>query len=170
MFKRLSLALIMVLLSLAFLAAPAYAEGATQVSGVAYFIDPAECDDDVTGADFALNMTGDLEGCIHVFVETAECTPSGTYIETGTEIYAGGGGEGDDGRFTTRYRFEAKYDDCPNLEGEIHGRCQHRIVEGSGTGDYEGVEGRLDFKDDVEAGNFPYRGHLRWQSSPGSGG
>jgi hypothetical protein len=39
---------------------------------------------------------------------------------------------------------------------------QHPIVEGSGTGILEGVTGRLYFKDDVEAGTFPYRGHLQF--------
>jgi hypothetical protein len=42
-----------------------------------------------------------------------------------------------------------------NLSGEIFGRCQHPIVEGSGTGNYEGVGGQLFFKDDVESGTFP---------------
>jgi hypothetical protein len=49
-----------------------------------------------------------------------------------------------------------------NLSGEIFGRCQHPIVEGSGTCNYEGVGGQLFFKDDVESGTFPYRGHLRY--------
>jgi hypothetical protein len=29
-------------------------------------------------------------------------------------------------------------------------------------GDFEGVTGRFDIKDDLDAGNFPYKGHLRW--------
>ena len=45
---------------------------------------------------------------------------------------------------------------------EIFGRCQHPIVAGSGTGVFEGVTGRLDFKDDIAAGNFPYRGHFKF--------
>jgi hypothetical protein len=104
-------------------------------------------------------MTGDLQGCLYVFVETAECSPSGTYRETGNEIFVGqyNGGAG---TFRTTYKFEAKYQDCPNLVGEIVGRCQHPIIAGSGNGVFAGVTGRLDFKDDIEAGNFPYRGHL----------
>ncbi|MDI3285224.1 hypothetical protein [Polyangium sp. 15x6] len=37
-------------------------------------------------------------------------------------------------------------------------------VLGSGTGVFEGVRGRLDFKDDVDAVpiRFLYRGHLRF--------
>jgi hypothetical protein len=101
-------------------------------------------------------MTGDLEGCLYTFVESAKCSPSGVYLETGTETFVGQGGT-----FRTTYRFEAKYQDCANLAVEIHGRCQHPIIAGSGTGPFEGVTGRLDFKDDIEAGNFPYRGHLK---------
>ena len=138
---------------------PALAEGATQISGVGYFAEPGECTDpEGQGADFALTMTGDLEGCHYVFVETAEGSPSGTYRETGTEIFVGQY-NGEAGTFSTTYRFEAKYEDWVNLVGEIFGRCQHPIVAGSGTGDFAGVTGRLDVKDDIAAGNFPYKGH-----------
>ena len=143
--------------------APASANGATQIAGVGFFAETGECtDSEGSGSDFALRMTGDLQGCLYVFVETFECSPSGTYRETGTEIYVGGGSEGDDGTFSTTYRFTAKLEVCPDLATEIFGRCQHPIVAGSGTGDFEGVTGRLDIKDDLAAGNFPYRGHLRW--------
>lgn len=145
---------------------PVNAGGATQISGVGYFAESGECVDDVAGPNgqapaFALKMTGDLEGCHYVFVESSTCLPSGVYREMGTEIYVGAGGTGDKGTFRTTYRFEAKYEECTTLSFEIHGRCQHPIIGGSGTGNYEGVSGRLDFKDDIEAGNFPYRGHLR---------
>jgi hypothetical protein len=43
---------------------------------------------------------------------------------------------------------------------EIHGRCQHPITAGSGTGAFAGVTGRLDFKDDVDKATFYYHGHL----------
>jgi hypothetical protein len=79
------------------------------------------------------------------------------YRETGTELFVASDGTG---TFETTYRFEAKCEDVDTLSGEIFGRCQHPIVEGSGTGIYEGVSGHLFFKDDVEAGNFPCRGHL----------
>src|SRR5262249_3663241 len=140
---------------------PTLAEGATQISGIGFFADPGECaDSEGNGADFALSMTGDLEGCLYVFVDTATCSPSGTYRETGNEIFVGQY-TGEAGAFRTTYQFEAKYQDCPNLGGEIVGRCQHPLIANSGDGVFEGVTGRLDFKDDVAAGNFPYRGHLR---------
>jgi hypothetical protein len=100
---------------------------------------------------------GDLDGCLYTFVETAESSPSGAYRETGTELFVASHGVS---MFETTYRFEAKYEDVDTLSGEIFGRCQHPIVEGSGTGIFLGVSGQLFFKDDVEAGNFPYRGHL----------
>src|SRR5918999_1262352 len=132
---------------------PALAGGATQISGVGFIDEEDICDSGSMGADFALIMTGDLEGCLYTFVETQESSPSGTYRETGTELFVASGGAG---TFETTYRFEAKYEDVDNLSGEIFGRCQHPIVKGSGTGIYAGVTGRIDFKDDVEAGNFPY--------------
>jgi hypothetical protein len=139
---------------------PALAEGATQISGVAFFADTGDCvDPEGVGADYAVVMTGDLKGCLYTFVETAESSPSGTYRETGTELFVDSEGAG---TFETTYRFEAKYEDVADPATEIFGRCQHPIVEGSGTGIFEGVSGRLDFKDDIEAGNFPYRGHLRY--------
>lgn len=146
---------------------PALADGAVQISGMGEFAAPGECSDIVTdadgdAADFALKLTGDLGGCLYTFVDAFRCDPSGTYHESGTELYVADGSAGDEGTFRTTYRFTAKYDDCPNFGGQQHGRCQHPIAEGTGTGDYEGVSGRLDFKDNVDAGNFSYRGHLRW--------
>lgn len=136
---------------------PASAQQATRIAGVGYFDEFDAGDSGSVGADFALIMTGDLEGFLYVFVETAEYTPSGAYMETGRELFVGA-----DGAFETVYRFEAKYADPANLIGEIFGRCQHKIVEGSGTGDFEGAAGRIDFKDNIAAGDFPYRGSLKF--------
>jgi hypothetical protein len=147
------------LLALILAAPAALAGGATQISGVAFFDEADTCDSASVGADFALLMTGDLDGCLYTFVQTAQSSPSGTYRETGTELFVASDGAG---TFETTYRFEAKYEDVADLSGEIFGRCQHPIVEGSGTGIYESVSGQLFFKDDVEAGTFPYRGHLRY--------
>jgi hypothetical protein len=141
---------------------PAFAEGATQISGDARF-DEAEAPvcAPVMGYDYALVMTGDLEGCLYTDVKTAESSPSGTYRETGTELFVGSYSDGS-GTFATTYRFEAKYEDVTDPATEIFGRCQHPIVEGSGTGIFEGVSGQLFFKDEVESGTFLYRGHLQY--------
>ena len=139
-------------------------EGATQISGVGFYAATGECNSPLgQGAAFAIKMTGDLEGCIYTFIDDFECSPSGTYREEGRELFIGTY-NGETGTFWTGYKFEGKYEGCPKdgdpLGAEIFGRCQHPIVKGSGTGVFEGVTGRLDFKDDIEAGNFPYRGHL----------
>jgi hypothetical protein len=167
--RRLTILTLTTLVTVAFISvvstapSPAQARGATQISGIGVLDEEDVCDSGSVGADYALIMTGDLEGCLYTFVETAQSSPSGTYRETGTETFVGSfdGSEGT-GTFETTYRFEAKYEDVDNLVGEIFGRCQHPIVKGSGTGIFEGVTGRLDFKDEVETGEFLYRGHLRF--------
>ena len=164
---RITLAVV-VMVSLVFIGfvAPAHAGGAIRISGIGYFDETGVCDDpEGAGADFATVMTGDLEGCQYVFVTSYECSPSGTYREEGTEVYVIDGPYGQ-GTFSTTYFFRAKFEGCSPDGGfvgaEIMGFCQHPIVAGSGTDDYEGVTGRLHFQDDVVAGNFPYTGHLRW--------
>lgn len=142
------------------------ARGATQISGIGFLAEANECDFVSQGATFAVKMTGDLEGCLYTFVDDFECSPSGTYREEGREHFVGTY-NGESGEFWTGYKFEGKYEGCPldgsPLGAEIFGRCQHPIVEGSGTGVFDGVTGRMDFKDDIEAGNFPYRGHLQFK-------
>jgi hypothetical protein len=141
---------------------PAFAGGATQISGIGSYA--ASCDPESVepDADYAILMIGDLQGCLYTYIETAQSSPSGTYRETGTELFVGSVFSKGAGTFKTTYRFEAKYEDVNDPATEIFGRCQHPIVEGSGTGSFEGVSGILLFKDDIEAGNFPYRGHLRY--------
>jgi hypothetical protein len=140
--------------------------GATQVSGIGYFDPTDECNSSLPqGAAYAIILHGDLEGCHYFFIDEFECSPSGTYREVGRELFVGTY-NGQQGSFRTTYKFEAKYEGC-NEDGsyvgaEILGRCQHPIVEGSGTGVFEGVTGRLNFKDDIAAGNYPFEGHFRY--------
>jgi hypothetical protein len=146
---------------------PERAGGATQISGDAVLDELDTCDSASVGADYALLMHGAFKGCLYTFVddETSQSppqsSPSGTYRETGTERFVGSW-RGKPGTFETTYRWEAKFEDVANLSGEIFGRCQHPIVEGRGTGVFEGVSGILFFKDEVETGTFFYRGHLRY--------
>jgi len=143
----------------------AKARGATQISGVGFFDEADACNSQSQGAAYAVRMTGDIDGCLYVFIDDYECSPSGTYREVGRELFVGTY-NGESGTFWTAYKFEAKYEGCAvdgsYLGAEIFGRCQHLIVEGSGEGVFDGVTGRLDFKDDIEAGNYPYRGHLQF--------
>jgi hypothetical protein len=138
--------------------------GATQISGVGFLATPAECDAAGQGAAYAVRMTGDLEGCLYAFIDEFDCSPGGTYREEGREFFVGTY-KGEPGTFWTTYKFEAKYEGCAAngapLGAEIFGRCQHPITAGTGTGVFEGATGRIDMKDDIEAGNFPYRGHVK---------
>lgn len=159
-FIVLSSVTVLALLSLTVLApSTVWAAGARQISGIGYFPGPGECTEvGSLGATYVVKMTGDLVGCHYVFVTSAKCSPSGTYVEEGNEYFVSATNPND--TFRTGYKFEAKYMDCSTATGEIFGRCQHPIIAGSGKGIFEGVTGRLDFKDDVTVGNFPYRGHL----------
>ena len=144
------------------LAAPAGAnQGTTQIAGSAVPGD-ASCTDAPDGfTDFALDLSGDLDGCWYIHVDDARYIPgSGVYHETGRERFVGCFGGDVCGTFDTTYRFTAKFAD-PELTQEIHGRCQHPITEGTGTGGFAGSTGRVDFKDDVDTGIFHYRGHIR---------
>lgn len=137
--------------------------GASQISGVGYFDATDACHSQDAGAAYAVWMTGDLEGCLFTYVDEYNCSPSGTYREIGREHFIGTY-KGMQGSFWTNYRFEAKYEGCA-VNGsyvgvEIKGRCQHPMAEGSGTGVFQGASGRFDMKDDIEAGNYPYRGHF----------
>jgi hypothetical protein len=119
-------------------------------------------------------MTGGLVGCWYTdaanekkkHVETA----SGKYvlIYTGTEHFTGcldadgdGGCSGDPtGTFYTTFTFTTQVVDAPPF-AEIRGRCHHPIV--SGTGDFAGATGVINFKDDVSdpsSVTSPYMGHI----------
>jgi hypothetical protein len=60
------------------------------------------------------------------------------------------------GRFNTTFTFTAKLD--PTI-GEIHGRCHHPIVSGSGA--FAGARGVISFKDIPAEGRFPYHGNIQ---------
>lgn len=139
-----------------------------QIAGVGYFAGPGECEEAIPNSkgnlpDFALVLTGDLEGCLYTYVEAGDCSPNGVYIEDGNEKFVGTTAWGDEGSFDTIYRFVAHFgsqEDCINFVNQVRGRCMHPIVAGTGTGDLEGVFGRLDFVDDVVAGTANYTGSL----------
>lgn len=138
-------------------------QGSIQLSGIGYFDATDECNSAAQGAAYSISMTGDIEGCLYTYVDDYECSPSGTYREVGREYFVGTY-NGVSGSFWTEYKFEAKYEGCAEngsyIGAEIKGRCQHPIVKGSGTGVFDGATGRVAFKDDIEAGNYPYRMHL----------
>ena len=116
-------------------------------------------------------MAGNLIGCWYTdtFNETAS-TPSGVIHASGAEHFVGcldaGGasacGTGDpSGSLALTYRFEGKFDAADN---EIWGRCQHKIV--SGTGGFAGATGRIHFTDNVTNQTSNYRGHITLADGP----
>ena len=137
---------------------PGVALDVTQISGVSTFDGDGACT--ARPSLYTLKMEagdGDLVGCWYTdTLEVVQETKSGVYQERGTETFIGCLADGTTcGSFSTTYKFTAKY----AADGsEIHGRCQYPIV--GGTGGFEGVSGRVDFKDDVSTGDFYYRGHL----------
>ena len=142
--------------ALVLMAAPASAADNTQIAGVGTFDGDGECTE--IPSFFTMKMVGDFVGCWYTdTLDVVQSTPSGVYQERGTEIFVGCLSDGTTcGTFSATYKFTAKY----AVDGaEIHGRCEHPIV--SGTGDFEGVTGRVDFKDDVQTGEFNYRGHIK---------
>ena len=141
-------------------------QGAIQLSGTGYYDADDPCNSPGEDADYSVILEGELDGCLYTFVDFVKCSPSGTYMEIGTEKFVGTY-KGDFGTFETTYKFEAKYEGCNDdgsyVGAEIKGRCQHPIVKGKGTGVFEGVTGRLDIKDDIQTSGitYYYRGHLK---------
>ena len=157
------------------LAAPASAtgEGNVQIRGVALFGGDPSC-------EFGLYMQPPdsgwgLHGCLNLISYEGSQTPSGAYRETGTEQFEGDIVFVDDagnvqvmgsGTFDTEYGLTSKWEGEPFASFQYHGRCQHPIT--SGTGDFSGATGRVDFKDSIEDGvatSFPYKGHIKLANS-----
>jgi len=164
-------------------AAPALAHGsAVRVSGIQAAADttagapgdPCAAVDPVTGvAPFLSNaMAGSLIGCW--YTDTSNpivSTPTGVFVATGAEHFVGCLDLDRSGRcahhdptgtLALTYKFEGKFD--PATGNEVAGRCQHKIV--SGTGDFAGATGRINFNDNVTNGTSNYRGLITLTDSP----
>jgi hypothetical protein len=163
---RLAVLFVLVVGLMVALVAPAGA-ATNQISGVGVFDTTGACPAPPSGyEDFTslppMVMTGSLEGCWYTKVLSAKDNgaPSGIYQERGEEVYVGSLDGGPVGTFATTYKFTSQWDPDASTGSEVHGRCQHPIVAGSGTGGFAGATGRVDFKDDVVTGEFLYRGHI----------
>jgi hypothetical protein len=138
--------------------------------------DPCASVDPATGQAPVLSnaMAGSLIGCWYTDTfKLITITPSGVVHATGIEHYVGCLDIGlhrdctdtdPTGTLALTYTFEAKLDLIPG--NEIWGRCQHRIV--SGTGRFDGAAGRIDFKDNVTNGTSTCRGHITLADRPGA--
>jgi hypothetical protein len=113
-------------------------------------------------------MAGDLVGCWYTVtfdVVQANDNPGGHFKASGTEHFVGclntnGNATCDagepSGSFDTTFTFTAKF--APTGD-EIHGRCQHPIMGGSGG--FAGAGGVISFKDIPSEGRFPYHGNIQ---------
>lgn len=140
-------------------ATPARAEGNTQISGVGVFVSTAECPDRPSPYYPPIKMAGGLVGCWYTdYLEVVHDPVNGVYQERGTETFVGCLSDGTTcGSFSTTYKFTAKLA-ADNIT-EIHGHCEHPLV--SGTGDFAGITGQVNIRDDVEAAEYPYTGHIQ---------
>lgn len=136
------------------------------------------------GSDFALLMTGDLEGCLSIFVQGFSCKPANgfvQYIERGREVFVGTF-RGRPGSFNTTYIVNAAYAEgfCDSFDFslELSGSCTHKVSGKSGV--FRGAEGVLTLFDVITgmtgdpatgeftvgygANNFLYAGPIRFRS------
>lgn len=146
------------LLSVLLPGSAAAGNGAVAVSGtqLAY----STCD---VGYGPGYEMTGDLVGCWTILTFESTTDESKHNLRaTGTERFDGWIGDRQ-GSFTTTFQYTAKMDGSWVNFLEIHGRCHHPIVAGSGEGDFVGIIGELSFKDvvDVLPNHYPYWGNVR---------
>jgi hypothetical protein len=157
-------------------AAVAAGDGSRRISGNSTFSDCG-----VDGSDFALLFTGDLNGCLSIFVQGYSCKELNGfahYKERGREAYTGTW-RGGKGRFTTNYTVDAAYAQgfCESFDFslELSGSCTHHITGRSGIfADTEGVFTMFDVITNVTGdpvtgafaagsggNNFLYSGRIR---------
>lgn len=140
----------------------------------------------VEGSDFALLFTGDLKGCLSIFVQGYTCKEVkgfAHYTERGREAFVGKW-RGQQGRFATTYTVDAAYAQgfCSSFDFslELSGSCIHKITGKSGV--FTGIEGVYTMFDvitnvtgdpvtgEFTAGsggnNFLYSGRMQYASSP----
>jgi hypothetical protein len=143
--------------------APANA-AALQVSGVQTPVNSGPCFDPSALGSFT--MQGSLIGCWYTDTFNSKYQPtSGTFQATGTEHFVGcldlDGDQactGRDPQGTLYFTFQFTGKLNPVTLAEVHGRCQHPII--AGTGDFAGASGVITFKDDIANGTSPYRGPI----------
>ncbi len=156
MHQKLSLVAAMATLAVFLSVGAALAAGTTQVSGV----------QQPTATPGVYTMTGSLIGIwTTTSIAAKVITPSGVINGSGTERFDGcldadrngACSVGDPtGQLFFSFTYSTKYD--MSTWAEIHGRCHHPIS--SGSGDFAGATGSLDFHDDPVTGCAAYHGQI----------
>lgn len=149
----LSLVAAMLLVSLVPGVASAAGKGATVLTGTQLAAGSCE--------DGGYAMTGSLVGCWWIDTFESRSDPGrSTYVATGTEHFTGCLGS-TCGTFYTTFSFTAKTDGPWPTSAEIHGRCHHPVV--GGTGGFAGASGEISFHDvvDVDPPYYPYWGNVQ---------
>lgn len=105
----------------------------------------------VEGSDYAILLSGDLEGCLSTFVQRFSCKELAAYdlyLEKGREVFIGTL-HGKQGTFTTDYTFDGAYAKgfCQSFDTslEVGGGCIHTIQRGRGA--FKKAEGVITFID-----------------------
>lgn len=139
----------------------------------------------IDGSDLGLLMTGDLQGCLSIWVQESVCKERNGfdhYIERGREVYVGAW-RGRNGRFATTYTVNAAYASgfCQSFDFslQLSGSCAHHVEGRSGVfANAEGVFTMFDMvtgvTGDAETGafapgfgatSFLYSGRIRTSDS-----
>ena len=157
-------------------AASASGDSTTFVSGNITYSDCGR-----VGSDLALLMTGDLEGCLSIYVEGSSCKELDDYdlyLERGREVFVGKL-RGKQGRFGTTYLIDAAMAKgfCQSFDFSLEvGGSGNHIVQGR-SGVFEGAKGEFkcldvntnvmgdpvtgEFTAGTGANNFLYYGHIQ---------
>lgn len=170
------MAIVAALFFLAALMLPAPAEAQSDRALISGNATPSDCNNGKGIA--AIELTGDLEGCLIFFIEEATCTEYNgfaLYEESGRELFKGSY-DGEKGRFRTKYTLAGTYAQgaCADFEAEdyptffskqLTGGCNHKIKGKAGV--FKGMKGLLVFHDIIPepgvsgASNFFYTGYLK---------
>ncbi len=130
-----------------------------KVSGVGYPGGPGDNGCNEMGADYTIFMTGDIEGCVYGIILSEQYEEeSGEYQSRDHETFIGTL-DGLSGSWEMDEAFWAVFD--TETGDQLSGRCEHPIIEGSGTGDFATADGELRFVDNVENHTAVYFGVVK---------
>ncbi len=130
-----------------------------EVSGVGIPGGPEDYGCDELPAHYVILMTGDIEGCIYgITLSDQYEEESGEYQSRDHETFIGTL-DGLSGSWEMDEAYWAVFD--TETGDQLSGRCEHPIIEGSGTGDFATADGELRFVDNVENHTAVYFGVVK---------